>query len=364
MTAPDIHRRRAIAEELLQSPIDPNGYARCPGAALHTSRNGLRDFRLWIDDRAPAAKCVHDSCGNVVAEFLHEWRSRIGKAELQSDGTPRPLSLAGAVAPLPVPTRRPKRPAYDPAALLRVAALVPEQFTADFIAARSPVRVPPVEEQGIETARLVLDTIYAAGERVLVFTDQTSAGDYLHVAGKGSFRLSRERGVDPVPSRLPAGAAEGVWFLTNPVTGEWRIKADGSGWSRRTGDCITAWKHILLESDAAPDDLWLRCLCALPLRIAAIYSSGGRSLHALVRFSASGKVEWDSMRDVLVDRLGALGADCAAMSAVRLSRLAGCLRGGKRDRDGRLIRYAKPALQRLIYLNPNPTGTPLMDALK
>ena len=70
------------------------------------------------------------------------------------------------------------------------------------------------------------------------------------------------------------------------------------------------------------------------------------------------------MRDVLVDRLGALGADCAAMSAVRLSRLAGCLRGGKRDRDGRLIRYAKPALQRLIYLNPNPTGAALADTLK
>lgn len=356
-----LQRRRAIAEELLGAVVDAHGYARCPGSASHTSRNGARDFRLWVAG-VPSAKCVHDSCVNVVADFLHEWRSRVAKAELQSASAPRPPSLAGAVAPMPVPPRKPKRPPYDPAALMRVADLVPVRFSADFIAERSPVPVPV--EQGIEMARLFLDTIYAAGERVLIFTDQVSAGDFMHEAGLGSFRLSRERGVDPVPSRLPAGAPEGVWFLTNPVDGAWHKKADGSGWSRRTGDCVTAWRFILLESDAAPADLWLRCLCALPLRIVAIYTSGSRSVHALATLAASGKVEWDSMRDVLVDRLCPLGADGAAMSAVRLSRLPGCLRGGKRDREGKLIRYAKPALQRLIYLNPNPTGEPLVDFLK
>ena len=362
MSTPDIKRRREIAEQLLGAPIDPNGYARCPGIGLHTSRNGARDFRLWIDAGAPNAKCCHDSCTNAVADFLSEWRSAVGKAE--HDGTPRAPSLTGAVATLPVPPRKPKRPPYDPAALERVAALVPVSFDADYIAARSPVRVPPADEQDARTTALFLDAVFLAGERALIFTDQTSSGDYLHEPGRGSFRLSPQRGMDPVPSALPRGGAEGVWYLTNPVTGDWCMKADGSGWSRRTGDSITDWRHVLLESDAAPADLWTRGLCVLPLRIVAIYTSGGRSVHALVRLSAASKPVWDKMRDVLVDRLCPLGADGAAMSAVRLSRLPGCLRGGKRDRDGKLIRYARPALQRLIYLNPDPTNEPLVDVLR
>ena len=365
MSTPDIPRRRAIAEELLNGPIDEHGCARCPGFHLHSTRNAARDFRLWIDENVPNAKCVHDSCTNIVADFLHEWRSRVARAERVGQGTPRPPSLMGAVSPQPMPPRPPKRPPFKPDALVRVAAQVPAHYTADFIAARSPVSLPSPEAQGAETARLFLDTLYFAGERILVFLNQTSQGDFMHEAGQGSFRLARERGVEPLPSAPPSGGSEGVWYLTNPVSGEWRMKTQGrAAWSRRTGDCITAWRYCLLESDVAEPALWLRALCALPLRIAAIYTSGGRSVHALVRLDASCKLEWDVMRDVLLQRLCPLGADGAAMSAVRLSRLAGCRRGGKRDKDGRLIRYETPTLQRLLWLDANPPPTPLVDRVK
>jgi hypothetical protein len=238
-------------------------------------------------------------------------------------------------------------------------------------------------------AETFLGALYEPGEKALVFASQLSQGDFLWEQGGGAFRLARERGVPPVPSPLPTGGLEGVWFLTNPVLGEWRINAQARGseskslprnsvagfegnqtkspsrnsvtgldrgprWSRRHGDCVTSWRYLLLESDHAPDDLWLRCLMVLPLPIAAIYTSGGRSLHALVRLDAGGKLEWDARRDELMPLLCKLGADGAAMSAVRLSRLPGCLRHGKRGKDGALIRYERPALQRLIYLNPKP----------
>jgi hypothetical protein len=379
----DLAMRQHVAEGLLGMALDADGYAPCPGRHKHTSRDGSRDFKVWLDG-APSGRCVHDSCSAEVESFNHELRRRIGGAESGSDSGRVP-SLLGGVSPLPKPAPGPKRPPYDPAALRRVAGLCGRAISPDWLAERSPVPVPS-EERMAET---FLGALYEPGEKALVFASQLSQGDFLWEQGGGAFRLARERGVPPVPSPLPTGGLEGVWFLTNPVLGEWRINAQARGseskslprnsvagfegnqtkspsrnsvtgldrgprWSRRHGDCVTSWRYLLLESDHAPDDLWLRCLMVLPLPIAAIYTSGGRSLHALVRLDAGGKLEWDARRDELMPLLCKLGADGAAMSAVRLSRLPGCLRHGKRGKDGALIRYERPALQRLIYLNPKP----------
>ena len=90
----------------------------------------------------------------------------------------------------------------------------------------------------------------------------------------------------------------------------------------------------------------MSCLVQLPLKIVAIYSSGGKSIHALVRLDAKDKADWDAQRDVLKPIVVELGADENALTAVRLSRLPEALRGGKR--------------QRLFYLNPEATGAPIM----
>ncbi|MDZ4403078.1 hypothetical protein [Prosthecobacter sp.] len=365
----DLALRQRIAESLLGGALDADGYAPCPGKAKHSNRDGRRDFKVWLDG-APSGKCVHDSCAAEVDAFNADLRRRIGAAESGGNGCPHPSPL-GAVAPLPVPPRGPKRPPYDPAALQRVASLCGRAVSCDWLAERSPVPVPPAHEQGIATAGTFMDALYDAGERVLVFTSQLSQGDFVWHAGAGGLRLARERGVEPVASALPDGAAEGVWFLTNPVCGEWRINAHvhtANGlprWGRRHGECVASWRYLLLESDSAPDALWLRALLVLPLPIAAIYTSGGRSLHALVRLDAGGKLEWDARRDELLPLLCSLGADGAAMSAVRLSRLPGCLRHGKRAKDGSLQRYERPALQRLIYLNPRPPiDAAILDFIK
>jgi hypothetical protein len=94
------------------------------------------------------------------------------------------------------------------------------------------------------------------------------------------------------------------------------------------------------------ETLWLAALAQLPLKIAAIYTSGGKSIHALVRLDASTKAEWDAVRDKIKPILVPLGADPAAMTAVRLSRLPQTLRG--------------KAPQRLLYLNPQPTEDPIL----
>jgi hypothetical protein len=96
----------------------------------------------------------------------------------------------------------------------------------------------------------------------------------------------------------------------------------------------------------------------MPLRIVAIYTSGGKSIHALIRLDAGSKVEWDEKRDAMKDVLVTLGADPGALTAVRLSRLPGCERLGTTVQEG-YRRYPAPKMQELLYLNPCPKRIPI-----
>jgi hypothetical protein len=84
----------------------------------------------------------------------------------------------------------------------------------------------------------------------------------------------------------------------------------------------------------------------MPLRIASICESGGRSIHALVRLDVASKADWDTKIKVIKPALVMLGADPGALSAVRLTRLPQAWRGDR--------------CQRLLYLNPAPNGTPIL----
>jgi hypothetical protein len=121
--------------------------------------------------------------------------------------------------------------------------------------------------------------------------------------------------------------------------------------SRRSKEAITSWRYLVLECDheekhQGVNSLWLSALIQLPLKIAAIYTSGGKSIHALVRLDASSKEEWDAMRDKIKPILVPIGADPSAMTAVRLSRLPQTKRG--------------ESLQKLLYLNPSPNAEPIV----
>ena len=104
----------------------------------------------------------------------------------------------------------------------------------------------------------------------------------------------------------------------------------------------------MIESDSVPLDLWLRVLVQLRLPIAAIYSSGGKSVHALYRVDAETKAAWDQTAGEVKRRLVPVGACAGTFTAVRLTRLPGCFRGEK----GRM--------QKLLYLNPEPEQKPIM----
>lgn len=181
-----------------------------------------------------------------------------------------------------------------------------------------------------------LSKLYKPSEKVIVFTDDRSQGQALW------------------PSEpLPASGPEGVWFLAQPVDGKYypnprsMDKQGNPRMSRRSEESVTAFRYFVIESDKARAKLWLAALVQLPLRIAAIYSSGGRSVHALVQVGARTKMEWDAEKIAMKQALVTLGADPGAMSAVRLTRLPGCERNRK--------------LQKLLYLQPKPEMRPLIE---
>lgn len=364
----DLPLRQAIAEELLGCSLENGEFAPCPGQDLHSNRGGRRDFRVVLTG-APTGYCFHDSCTDAVESFNRELRQRIGKAE--SDGKPSKGGDFGKVARRPMPKPRPKRPAFDPEALTRLAEKCPVEISQEWLLDRSPLSFPGrTGEQGTETAEAMLSALYQPGERVLVFTSPFSQGDFLFCHGRGSFRLGEKPEIKAVPSPLPVGGPEGIWFLVQPVEGEWKWnpnnkREDGTPKpGRRHGECVTAWRFLVLESDHAPEELWLKALVQLPFPIAAIYTSGGRSVHALVRVDCKTKPDFDSLRDDLVQVLATLGADAAAMTAVRLSRLPGLYRHGAKDKDGKLQRYEKPRLQKLLWLNPDAKAEPILNIAK
>jgi hypothetical protein len=368
--------RLAIAEELLGTKLD-GIFAPCPWAETHTTPTGKRDFRVMLDG-APTAFCFHQTCQSDPTKldaFNKELRRRIWIAE--HGKTTAPVNhWAADVAPEPKSDRK-KVPALDQEQVDEFVRGCPE-VDDDFLRSRSPVAVeaPSSKHQApgkhqapiVGSAKEFLAHLYEPGERILVFTQQWSQGDFIaqidetEILGAteppvSTFRLASQKGVKARRSELPTGGKEGVWFLTNPVTGTWDINPngrDGPVWSRRFHKVVTAWRYYVLESDVLPAELWRKVVVSLPLPIAAIYTSGSRSIHALVREQVDSKAQWDAVRDALRQIVCPLGADAGALSAVRLSRLPFCERAGTRGKDGRYIKFPKPGKQELLYLNPDP----------
>ena len=226
---------------------------------------------------------------------------------------------------------------FDPSALARAAGEFRPRL--DWFAARS------YADPALTSSEDYLALLYA-GEKVLIFNDSRSQGQAVWPD-------------EPIPSCGP----EGMWYLANPVDGKEYPNPRTGKLSRRSEESVTRWKFALIESDEADPSLWLAALAKSTLPISAIYSSGGRSVHALIRVPGAGsgmarlsgptsKEEWDAWARSMKAPLARLGADPKALTAVRLTRLPQQWRGER----------GKERLQKLLYVNPIPPfGERLID---
>lgn len=218
---------------------------RCPGEHLHHGTNAATDCRVHISYGAqgqpPGIYCLHQSCKGVLDPLNEEFRNAIF-AKDENWRPSKPLE-EGVVRRAPV-AREAWIPEFNIAKLRGVVKAVPP-CGPEWFMERSPIdprKVTPGE---------FIEHAFLPGERVIVFSEFKGPGDYLWEVGRGGYRLSGERGVKAVKSKLPIdGGKDGVWYLCNPVDGQWHPNPRRAGkYSRRSAESVTAWRHLVVESD-------------------------------------------------------------------------------------------------------------------
>lgn len=356
---------KEIAEEVLGYAIDEEGFAPCPGAAYHSTQSGTRDWKIWFDGEGkPHEHCFHSSCQAVRDEFMRNLYRAIGAQERggryrRQDGNvkkgPAPLAKAPNARKIEIDE-------LDEELAIELAGRIEEDIDFEWLKAHSPIPIP--KDYG-EWPKVMLDALYSPGDRILVFTDYRSQGNFLYQVGDKVYRLGRKPGMKSIPAhRFPLAGDSGVWFLTAPVTGKWqpnKNKKDKRGNimpGRRHGDCCLRFPYLVLESDNLDPLIWLKIVVQLHDPIVAIYTSGGKSVHCLVRVDAGTPEEFNIFRYEFITRLVALGADPGAITPVRLSRLPGC----RRYKAGDGTEYDQPRMQELLFLNPQAQqGEPIIN---
>ena len=222
---------------------------------------------------------------------------------------------------------------FEPQMVSRMVRSIAAAVTADFLWWRSPI-VPDAM-----SPTSFLKALYKEGEKIFV-TDTFNRKKPSELVTVAPVMYC------PTLEHIASNNKSGVWFLPNPVSGQW-VQSD-SGRSMRCEAALTTWRFCLLESDKVSEADWLKILCSLPLPVSAIYRSGGKSVHVLIKIDAASAEDWKAKVAPLKDTLTPLGVDSKAMRVSQLSRLPQCLRTDK----GRW--------QTLLYLDPEPDGVPII----
>ena len=194
----------------------------------------------------------------------------------------------------------------------------------------SPIRPP---DDWTKDAACLVAMLYEADELVNVVVNY-----HLDAEGKarpaGAGKSLRRAELIRCVQRGELLSEAGGWLRMNPVDG------------RGIGDVnVTAFRFALVECDSLPLEMQMPLLARLPLPIAAILTSGGRSLHAWVRVDADTIDEYRQTVARMLMLLARFGVDTRNKNPSRLSRLPGAQRRISAQGDG---------LQRLLYLNPEP----------
>lgn len=310
----------------------------------------FEEFNARCQPPFPPAQLIHKLDGADAEPGLRtreglKPRGCLRDAGGRDDGVGRPIEN-----PAPVPEQAPalKRPDFSPEKLREVAGAWRDTADLRWLANRSATDPAQV------TAARFLQSIYRPGEKVVCFTQQFDQGVALWPDDK-----------------VPTTGREGVWYLAQPVDGKYHPnprsldkKTGQPLMSRRSMESVVEFRYLVLESDKADMRDWLGLLVQIPLRIEAIYTSGGRSIHALVRVNCPTKSAFDAAKRELeptLNLLGLAGNDPQILSSVRLTRLPGAMREGKKDKSGAYVRFNRPELQKLLYLRPNAPLRPLKD---
>lgn len=183
----------------------------------------------------------------------------------------------------------------------------------------------------VDDLRRYLQALFQPDEYVSWVTEARCGDDgKWRPAGRGTYwktcadmLAQMERHPDDIGATLgDYNTDAGAWIRFNPMDGE------GVGNSN-----VTAYRFALVESDTMPLDQQYRMYRKLNLPIAAMVTSGGKSIHAIVHIDAANAAEYRDRVGVLYTILENHGmvVDTQNKNPSRLSRCPGCIRGNNRQ---------------------------------
>ena len=172
-----------------------------------------------------------------------------------------------------------------------------------------------------------LETLFQPDEFVGYVTDdvyQDSEGKYKPRYGMYKFRqkdiIANLKACDDICAAVGDYKPEcGAWIRYNPLDGE-GIKNDN----------VTRFDYALVECDEISQEEQYKAYMKFNLPIACLVSSGGKSLHAIVKVNAPNYDEYKKRVGILYGFLtkGGLKLDGANKNPSRLSRMPGVMRNG------------------------------------
>ena len=249
---------------------------------------------------------------------------------------------AGDVGKVPLSVVKPRPPAFKAKGLrdsiiARGRKLAGCNDAAGIEAAiRARSRPQPVGNHPAADAVLFLDTLFEDTEHLFLGAQSAGRGNVRTAAVWSA--LLRECAAEGRTTPFPH-------LVINPLSGQpGRTKTGTESW--RCDDCVVKFRYALGEFDGMPLAEQLAFWAGVPLPIAALIFSGGKSVHALIRVDAADRIAWEREVEGELFRglLQPLGIDAACRNESRLARLPGHMREDKQ------------ALQRLIYLQPKPAA--------
>ena len=145
-------------------------------------------------------------------------------------------------------------------------------------------------------------------------------GSYDRTAGQLIEELRRYRNIEDVIGTVQPDV--GAWIRFNPLNGHGVANAN-----------VTDYRYALVESDSMSLEKQYAMLVELNLPIRLLVSSGGKSLHAIVRIDAGTMDEYRKRVDYLytICKKNGMEIDQANRNPSRLSRLPGVYRNGRKQ---------------------------------
>lgn len=180
---------------------------------------------------------------------------------------------------------------------------------------------PAPIKSGVEASIAFLESVFRP-EEIVCATNASKIDERdgkLKPCETGTFK-SLEWWVDKIRSGYAFSGAAGMWIRINPF----KI---GNDTGADTG--VADYRHCLVEFDKGDSREQWSAVKQSGLPVAAVLTSGGKSIHAWVKVEAKTLEEFRKRQEVVYTYLEACTPDPANKNPSRLSRLPGVMRGDK-----------------------------------